>query len=112
MSENIILLILSAFTVVILCVTFVYVVGIVWRVEMELDLSYKFLAAALFFLVLSEVFGVFPGTEEVAWRTLLLYVLKLLVAINFFIGMFYMRDLIRKLDGELEEGATGKGPKS
>lgn len=95
-----ILLILSSFTIVFLFVALVYVIGIVWRVEMELDISYKFLAAALVFLILSEVLGVLSKTYTDAWWGMALSLAKFLAALHLFIGMFFMRDLIRRIDGE------------
>jgi hypothetical protein len=100
MNENIILLVLSSLSVMLLFVTFVYVIGIVWRVEMELDLSYKFLSAALLFLIASETLEMLPLTHEAVWWNIFLHTVKLLAALCLFIGMFFMRDLVRRMDGE------------
>ncbi len=100
MNGDMTLLALSAFTVVFLLVTLVYTVGIVWRVEMELDVSYKFLAFAVLFLTIAEIAGVLPEVRENAEWTLYLYGTKLLTAISLFLGMYFMRDLVRRLDGE------------
>ncbi len=103
MNENMILLVLSSLTIMLLFVTLVYVIGIVWRVEMELDVSYKFLSVALIFLIISEILGIFPKVYSDTWWNTALYVAKFLAALNLFIGMFFMRDLIRRIDGEKKQ---------
>lgn len=100
MNEDIFLLILFAFKIGFLLVTLIYAIGIVWRVEMELDVSYKFLAFAVFFLAIAEIIDVVPGARKNTQWILSLYGMKLLAAASLFFGMYFMRDLVRRLDGE------------
>ena len=60
MNPDILFLVLTAFTLAALFVSLVFVVGIVWRVELELDLSYKFFALAVVFLLAAEILELFP----------------------------------------------------
>lgn len=100
MNTDIILSVLSLFTGIFLCVTLVYVIGIVWRVELELDLSYKLLSVALVCLIVAGALETLPVTYEDAAWAIALRIVKLLAAFFLFAGMYYMRDLIRRLDGE------------
>ncbi|MEP7162155.1 MAG: hypothetical protein ABI747_00100 [Candidatus Moraniibacteriota bacterium] len=100
MNENIILIVLIALTLAAYFFSLVYVVGIVWRVEMELDISYKFFSATVVFLVLSEILDLLPSVHASLWGGELLHATRFLSAITLFFGMYFMRDLIRKMDGE------------
>ena len=99
-NTDILLLILAALTLVSLFVTLVYAVGIVWRVERELDLSYKFFAWAIFFLLLSEMLDLIPLSQIGIGPVIALRVTHLLAALFLFLGVFFMRDLVRRMDGE------------
>lgn len=80
----------------------VYVIGVVWRVEGELDLSYKFLTVSITTLLCSEVIHVFsPIFFEQA--TVLGDVLRVIFGCTFLTSIFLMRDVVRKEDGELEK---------
>lgn len=94
------LLILSLLSLGSLILSFVFVVGIVWRVELELDLSFKFLAAAVFLLLLVEGIPFFPFQHTSVWWLFVLPGLKLIASLNLLFSLFFMRDLIRRLDGE------------
>lgn len=100
MSMDTMLFGLAAFTIAMYGMALVYTIGIVWRVELELDLAYKFLATAVFFLLAAEILGVIPMVHQVFFWTALLWTVKFLAASCVFLGMFFMRDLIRKIDGE------------
>lgn len=100
MDTDIILSVLSLFTGIFLSVTLVYVIGIVWRVEMELDLSYKLLSVALICMIVSGALEVLPITYTDASWAIALRIVKLLAAFFLFAGMYFMRDLIRRMDGE------------
>ena len=77
-----------------------FVVGIVWRVEMELDLSFKFFSLAVIFLLVSEVLSLLPVAKNADWWQFAIPIVKLLIASNLLLGLFFMRDLIRRMDGE------------
>ncbi len=94
------LLFLSFLTVTSLLLSLIFVVGIVWRVEMELDLSFKFFSFAVFFLLAAEVLDLLPVTRLASWWQWALPVVKLCIATNLLFGLFFMRDLIRRMDGE------------
>jgi len=79
----------------------VYTVGIVWRVEKELDTSYKFFAFSILFFFIAELSGLYytehsfgPIIEKISMASF---------AFLFLIGTLYMRDIVRKLDGEKPE---------
>ena len=100
MNTDLPLLMLSFLTIVSLLSSLVFVIGIVWRVEMELDLSFKFFAFAVFFLLITEGLGFLPVSRLEMWGQFALPVVKFLAAANLLLGLFFMRDLIRRLDGE------------
>ena len=77
----------------------VYVVGIVWRVESELDTSYKFFAFAITFFGISEIAHVYQFGTTVQ-GIMFEKGSKVLFAVLFLVGTLYMRDIVRKLDGE------------
>lgn len=102
MNPTTLLFVLVALTIVAYLVSLVYVIGIVWRVELELDVAYKFLALAVLFLVMAELIGVLPVTEgQTAWLVIL-RATRFLAALNLFFGMYFMRNLVRRVDGEVE----------
>jgi hypothetical protein len=108
MNSDLPLLFLSFVTIASLIISLVFVVGIVWRVEMELDLSYKFQAAAVSLLIIAEILDLFPMSRlDVGW-SYVLPILKLLIAGNLLLGLFFMRDLIRRLDGEKQSRISSR----
>ncbi len=100
MNESTLLLVLLGFTLALYLVSFVYVVGIVWRVELELDLSYKFFSIAVLFFFLAELFDALPRANHFLHFPVILQGTRFLAALMLFLGMYAMRDLIRKMDGE------------
>lgn len=100
MNQDMLPLALVSLTLVTYAVSLVYVVGIVWRVELELDRSYKFFACAVAFLLLAELLDAFPKTGSQEWWALATRVTRFVSALFLFFGMYYMRDLVRRMDGE------------
>lgn len=84
----------------ILLLTLVFVVGIVWRVEAELDTAYKWYTLAVIFSGVAEVVEIIPGFSLFSWGELVSPAARLLAAVALFLGMYYMRDLVRRMDGE------------
>lgn len=80
----------------------VYVVGVVWRVEGELDLSYKLLSVSVIVLLLSEMLRVFsPVFFEQA--VMMSDVLRAIFGVTFLASIYFVRDVVRKEDGEIEK---------
>jgi hypothetical protein len=77
----------------------VFALGIVWRVEKELDISFKLFSLSIISFLIGEIvtFFHFEGRWAVDFLATLL---KLIFAILFLLGMLAMRDLLRKMDGE------------
>lgn len=102
MNMTTILLGMDVVTIAIFLLILVFSIGIVWRVEQELDLSYKFFVIAAGCLTLAELVGfyVHPGFAIV----IIDKGLRIGGAIFLFISVLLMRDLIRKLDGEKTTG--------
>ena len=95
---NIILVGMDSMTAVIFMFILVFSVGIVWRVEKELDLSYKFFVIAAGCLTLAELIGFYANPDfDVA---ALSRSFRLGGAIFLLVSVLLMRDLLRKLDGE------------
>ncbi|OGI15047.1 MAG: hypothetical protein A3E38_03235 [Candidatus Moranbacteria bacterium RIFCSPHIGHO2_12_FULL_54_9] len=99
---KILLLGMDSMTLAILLLVLVFSVGIVWRVEKELDLSYKFFVMAAGCLVLAELIGfsAYPGFDAATWGA----GLRMGGAVFLLVSVILMRDLLRKLDGEKEPG--------
>lgn len=93
-------LVLSSATWMILLVTLIFAVGIVWRVEAELDTAYKFFSFAVVFYFLNEIITTLPAVREWVWGEMLVTVVHFLSALFLFLGMYFMRDLVRRMDGE------------
>ena len=90
-----------------LFLSMVYIIGVVWRVEGELDLSYKFLSFAVLFLLLGEMLRVFsPVFFE--WASLLGDGFRALFGCLFLASIYCMRDVVRKEDGELDDLARSE----
>lgn len=81
----------------------VFVVGIVWRVEAELDTAYKWLTLSVLFLLVSELIEVLPSLHAHPWGGVAMAVTRFLAAATLFLGMYFMRDLVRRLDGEKKQ---------
>ncbi len=98
MNMNIILIGMDSVTIVIFMLILVFSIGIVWRVEKELDLSYKCFVIAAGCLVLADIIGLYatPPFDVV----LLSKGLRAGGAIFLLVSVLLMRDLVRKLDGE------------
>ena len=90
-----------------LFLSMVYIIGVVWRVEGELDLSYKFLSLAVLFLLLGEMLRVFsPVFFE--WTFLLGDGFRAVFGCLFLASIYFMRDVVRKEDGELDDPVQKK----
>lgn len=100
MSTDLFFLILQGITIAALALAVIFVFGVVWRVESELDSSYKFLALAVIFLLVSEALAMLDVSTSPAWMALGAQGFKMLFALSFLIGILLMRDIVRKIDGE------------
>jgi hypothetical protein len=95
---DIILIGMDLMTIAIFMLVLVFSIGIVWRVEKELDLSYKFFVIAAGCLTLAEIIGFYanPPFDVIVLST----GLRTGGAIFLLVSVLLMRDLVRKLDGE------------
>lgn len=84
----------------ILLFALLFVIGIVWRVEAELDTAYKWFSWAVVFFLMSEVSEVLPVVYAWPWGGVAIATLRFLAALALFLGMYFMRDLVRRMDGE------------
>lgn len=87
-------------TTLVLLAALILVVGIVWRVEAELDRAYKWFSLSVVFFLASEVLEVLPSLYAALWGGVALSATRFLAAVALFLGMYYMRDLVRRIDGE------------
>ena len=91
-----------------LFLSMVYIVGVIWRVEGELDLSYKFLSVAVFALLVGEMLHIFsPVFFEGA--PLAGEALRAIFSCLFLASIYFMRDVVRKEDGELDAARQETG---
>lgn len=100
MNEKLIFLMTDSVTIAIFLLILVFAVGIVWRVEKELDLSYKFFVASALFLTGAEILSFYANQtlSVVLWDK----GLRVLGAVFLLVSVLLMRDLVRRLDGEKE----------
>lgn len=103
MNSEFFLIFAHAITLVSLSLAFLFAVGVVWRVEMELDASYKLLAVALVFLIVAEAMNLFHFSEQSVIAGMLIESSRMIAAILFLAGILFMRDIVRHLDGEMKE---------
>lgn len=93
-------LIVNAVLIVSLLLSIVFTAGVVWRVEMRLDVSYKLFLAGIVCFLLAEIanFWYVPGTREIA--VLISDTLRALFSLFFLAGILSMRRIVRDMDGE------------
>jgi hypothetical protein len=94
--------IINIITLGTLLLSIIYAIGIVWRVEMKLDTSYKFFLVAIIFLSAAEFLTLYP-LENNSNLTLIIKILRMSFSICFLIGTFLMRNITRELDGEIKK---------
>ncbi|NTW26920.1 MAG: hypothetical protein HGA36_01205 [Candidatus Moranbacteria bacterium] len=99
MDNQTLLLTINAITIGALALSIIYTAGVVWRVEKELDISYKFFLAAIIFLLFAEVTNLYVSDNALIF-TLAVKILRMLFTICFLSGVLLMRDIVRKIDGE------------
>jgi len=91
---------ISILTIGSLLFSIIYTAGVVWRVEMKLDISYKFFLLAVIFLFFAESIDLYYGLENGAFWALAVKSLRMLFALNFLVGVLFMRNILRSMDGE------------
>ncbi len=86
-------------TIFLFLLVLVFSIGIVWRVEKELDWSYKFFVIAATSILLADVLGLWAAEQEVM-TVMLGKALRFVGAVAFLTSILVMRDIVRKLDHE------------
>ena len=99
MIESKIILVLNVVGIFLTFFSIIYAAGVVWRVEKELDLSYKLFLAAVIAYAISLILEMFDVVDSRAME-LYISIVKVVFIVLFLGGVLLMRDLIRKLDGE------------
>ena len=87
-------------TIIALLLAVIFTAGVVWRVEKELDISYKFFLTAIVFLLVAEILDLYYGVDNQLEIALIVKGLRMIFAILFLVGVLFMRDIVRDLDGE------------
>ncbi len=90
---------LDIVTVTLFLLVLVFSVGIVWRVEKELDASYKFFVIAATSILLADVIGLYVSDQSIM-MVFLGKGLRFAGALAFLVSVLVMRDIVRKLDHE------------
>ncbi len=93
------ILVLQYLGVVTIVFSLVFAVGIVWRTEKKLDLTYRFIFVALVGFLGARVIslGYFLGVEQ---QALVAEVLDFIGVLFLLLSILEMRDIIRVLDKE------------
>jgi hypothetical protein len=92
---------INIITIIALLLSIIYTAGVVWRVEMELDISYKFFLAGIIILLIAEILNLYPSQDTLA-LSLTVKTLRMIFTLFFLTGVLLMRDIVRKIDGEKE----------
>jgi hypothetical protein len=103
MNSEFFLIFVHALTLVALSLAFLFAVGVVWRVEMELDISYKLFAFALVFLIMAEATNLFHFSEYSVIVAVVIEGSRMIASVLFLAGILFMRDIVRHLDGETDQ---------
>ena len=86
-------------TVAVFLLVLVFSVGVVWRVEKELDWAYKFFVIAATSVMLADVVGLYYA-DTGSFATLIGKGFRFVGALAFLASIWFMRDIVRKLDHE------------
>ncbi len=89
-------------TIVALIVAIAYTVGVVWRVELRLDTSYKFFLVGIILFFLAEILDFWYVPESRPAIEIAVEALRMLFSLCFLLGVVFMRGIVRNLDGEKE----------
>ena len=92
-------LIINAVVIISALLAVVWTFGVVCRVERRLDISYKFFLTAIIAFAVSELAGLF-NLGKASWLFWIPQLGKLIFALFFLAGIWTMRNMIRKIDGE------------
>ena len=90
----------NAITIISLLFAIIFTAGIVWRVEKKLDISYKFFLTSVILLFLAEILDLYYSIDNQINIALIVKSLRMLFAIFFLVGVLFMRNIVRDLDGE------------
>ncbi len=99
MNTQTLFLTINALTIGAILLSIIYTAGVVWRVEKELDVSYKFFLVAIIFLLAAEVVNLYPS-QQTATLEIIVKSLRMIFTLCFLSGVLFMRDIVRKIDGE------------
>jgi len=94
---------LNAVSISAILLSIVFTAGVVWRVEKKLDISYKFFLAAIVFIFFAEILDLYYAIDNAQGIALAVKILRMLFSISFLVGVIFMRNIIRQMDGELKK---------
>jgi hypothetical protein len=104
MTTDIIQMIMNSIIIGASMLSVIFALGVVWRVEKELDISFKLFSCSIISFLISALVEFFKIESRLSIDFVSIF-FKLLFAIFFLLGIFTMRDLLRKMDGEKEPDA-------
>lgn len=107
MNIDLINLFLKVAEILILLLAIVFTLGIIWRVEKKLDISYKLFFLGICFLLVAEMADLFYLKEDLI-KEFILSFLKLISVVFFLLGVLEMRRAIRSIDGELPDNESNE----
>ena len=99
MNNQTIKIIIDGIVIIAAILSVIFTAGIVWRVEKELDISYKLFLGAIIAFTLGEIANFINFGNGLLIIGIAAFS-KMLFVILFLGGILAMRDLIRKMDGE------------
>jgi len=102
MNSETINLISDVLVFVVTILSIVFVIGVVWRVEKELDTSFKLLSFAIVAFLMSEIFRIMQTGNQIS-LSVTEHISRLFFAGLFLAAILTMRDLVRRMDGEKKE---------
>jgi hypothetical protein len=90
----------NAVTIISLLLAIIFTAGVVWRVEKKLDISYKFFLTAVVLLFGAEILDLYYSIDNQINIALIVKSLRMFFALFFLIGVLFMRNIVREMDGE------------
>jgi hypothetical protein len=102
MTEKYIDVAINIIVIIASLLSIVYTLGVVWRVEKKLDLSYKLFLVAILAFTGAVIVGILNPLQDPILN-FMQGLMKMLFAIFFLAGVYTMRDTIRRIDSEKKE---------
>jgi hypothetical protein len=111
MTENYIDIGMNVVVIIASLLSIIYTLGVVWRVEKKLDISYKLFLVAILAFTAEIIIELINPLDQWLFN-LSASIMRVIFAIFFLAGVYTMRDMIRRIDGEKKNFEFPDKPRS